>query len=318
MFAFLVSACAVPTSPLSSKPQKKASVTRPLPWSTEPPPQAFDFKERCGVDSDKPTTGDLFTQSMKSLNFIINANIGQIQARIEAQATLQINGKSGSTVQAADVKILKAYNTGTKARLGSNLITSIGAKIVAKSHGGTQIWLGPAFKDWVLLTSGDNPEYKDLICAVTGTASVEKSGENAQKFTFTPAGALGLNPLASKEEYIAELGSGRDFHVTANAIDPKSGAKTETTTGKVSIMPVNPVLNAVDPVTNQVVQVIADSAWAITSDFTTTSKKFEMLTHKTTFYINHKDKAFVAIVQEGISQDASQMAIPPVILLLQK
>jgi hypothetical protein len=254
---------------------------------------------------------------MKSLNFVINANIAQIKARIEAQATLQISGRSGSSSQTTDVKIIKAYNAATNAGLGSNLV-SIAAGIIARSRSGTQIWTSPAFKEWLIQTGGDNPEYKDLICAVTGTASVQKTDDKQQKFTFTPAGALGVNPLASKEQYIAELGKGREFRVTANVIDISSGRNIETTTGKVSFMPVDPVLNAVDPLTNQSVQVIAESAWAITSDFTTPSKKFETFNHKTTFYVNHTSKSFVAIVQEGINQDASQMSIPPVILLPQK
>ena len=157
-----------------------------------------------------------------------------------------------------------------------------------------------------------------MICAVTGTSSIQKVGDTKQKFTFTPAGAMGLNPLASKEQYIAELGSGREFQVTANVIDLRSGTTLETTTGRVSILPVNPVLNAVDPVTNQSIQVTAESAWAITSDFTTPSKKFEMITYKTTFYVDHKNKTFAAIVQEGLKADSSQMSIPAVILLPQK
>lgn len=318
MFTFLMSSCAIPTSPIGTKEPKPAAIIPPPPWTSQPVPQAFDFKERCGVDPENKTTGDLFTLSMKSLNFIIKAKIGQIDAHIEAQATLQINGKASSTVQTTEVKILKAYNAATKARIGSNLITSIGANVVAKSRGGTQVWLGPSFKDWVQLTSGGNPEYKDLICAVTGTTSAEKQGESKLKFTFTPAGAMGLNPLASKDQYIAELGTGRMFQVTANAIDPKSGGIVETTTGRVSIMPVSPTLNAVDPVTNQAVQVVAESAWEITSDFLTPSKKFEMLTNKTTFYISHSSKSFVAIVQEGISKDTSGIGMPPVILLPQK
>jgi hypothetical protein len=43
-----------------------------------------------------------------------------------------------------------------------------------------------------------------------------------------------------------------------------------------------------------------------------------MLTNKTTFYVSHTSKSFVAIVQEGLSKDTSGIGIPPVVLLPQK
>ena len=310
-FVILLSAsCAIPTPPDN---RKRSGVA---PWSPEKSADAaFDFKKHCGVDPESTAKSEYFSQSMKSMTFTINADVVAIKAYIEADATLKISSTPEGTTEVIGVNINKAFNQATDATLLSGLVTTIGAKIVANGKRGTLIYKPLPRGEWLKLTGGSNPGYKGLLCVATGSKSMNSDDDRGKTFTFAPALLGSVNPMASPEQFKIELGNGRVFQTVATLTDDSSGRVIESAPGTIKYTPVSPVFEATDPVSKKIVKISADDAWEVISDFPTLSQRNDKLTSKLTFYISHKEKKFMAIVQEDVRPSGSGISMPPVILL---
>lgn len=289
------------------------------PWN---PPQSsensFDFSKNCGLDENAPDDAVVFSQNLKSLNFVVEAGMAGLRARVEGEASLSINSKATSGKQKIDVKVNKVADLSNNPTGMKSLITRVGARIVAKGRGGTVNSQAVPFKDWVKLVDGDNLEYKGLLCALMGEASQQKEEDKAKLFEFSPAMVASINPRASAEQRNKEIGNGRKFTINATLTNPLAKRVIATTTGSVQIRPVDTQLRATDPLTKRVVSIQADSAYQVISDFTAGKKNFEEFNSKMTFYLDHKNKNFMAITQEELPSAAdAEMKMPVIVLLPQ-
>ena len=287
------------------------------PWSPrQSGATSFDFSRNCGLDDNAPDDALVFSQNLKSLNFVVEAGMAGMRARIEAEASLAINSKATSGTQKIDVKVNKVTDLSNNPTAMKSLITRIGARIVAKGRGGTVNSTAVPFKDWVKLIDGANPEYNGLLCALMGEASHQKEEDKAKLYEFSPALVASINPKASVEQRNKEIGEGRRFTIKATLTNPFAKRVVATTSGTVQIRPVSTRLRATDPLTKRVVDIQADSAYEVLSDFTAGKANFEAFNSKITFYLDHNKKNFMAITQEELPSTAdSDMKMPMIVLL---
>jgi hypothetical protein len=305
------------TSSCAIKQKGDGKQGKPKPWDPgQRSADAFDFAQNCGLNENAPDDAIVFSQNLKSLNFIVEAGMANIKARIEADAKLEINSKATSGSQKIDVSVNKVTDLSNNPTGLKNLITRIAARIVAKSRGGTMTSNAVPFKDWIKLVDGDNPEYKGLLCAVTGEASVEKQEDKAKRYEFSPGLISSINPKASAEQRQKEIGNGRKFSIDATLLNPISKRVVATTSGSVQIRPVDSQLKATDPITKKVISIQADSAYEVISDFTSGKTNFENFNSKITFYLDHNKRNFMAITQEELPSAAESEFKMPVIVML--
>jgi hypothetical protein len=305
-----VTGCAIPGSGKVNRPTNE--IDSWLPPSTG---AQFNFKERCGVDSTLPEGSVVFEQNLRSLSIVTDSDIMGIKAHVEAQATASIKSTTSGTTQNIDVKITKATDLRDQATNMSQLITRIGARIVANANGGTIITKGLARKDWLQLTYGDNKEFRDLLCAVTGIATLRRQESGNQEYVFTPAYIGSVSPLASPEQYKEELGQGRTLTTRVDLVDVISRRVIATSPGTIIISSVSPIAAFKDALTGEVVNIRSDSAWQVKVSFPNLAKNQDKLSGSKTFYVNHKTKKFDAIVEQAAKQDAMSPSLPPVVLI---
>jgi hypothetical protein len=310
LFFATLTTCAIPNGSKGSK-----GVRGQEPWQSTTTAPKIDFKEKCGTEGNATPNTPLLAQEFQSLNFVINSDILAIKARVEANAALSIKAMSDSTTQKTNVNITKALDMRNNATPMSRLITLIGAKISAASGGGTKISRSMPRGDWLKLTDGTNPEFKDLLCVATGSISQVRTESPAKEYVFSPAYVASLNPLASPEQYQLELGQGRKFNVTATLMDVPGKRPIQSAMGTVTFKPVPAQLRAVDPLTGTAIAINSETAWEVISDFSGLSQANDQLSGKLTFYISHKNKKFDAIVQESTRPGQSGVATPPIILI---
>lgn len=309
LLAIATSSCAVK--------QKDGGKSGKSPWKpVQNTSGAFDFNKSCGLPEDAPDDAVIFSQNLKSLNFVVEAGMAAFKARVEAEASLAISGKANGGSQKIDVKVNKVTDLSNNPTAMKSLITKIGARIVAGSRGGTITSSALPFKDWLKLVDGANSEFNGLLCAVTGDATSQKEETPGKLYEFSPALVTSINPRASAEQRIKELGNGRKFTIKASLINPITKRVIATTNGSIQIRPVSPELRATDPLTKRVVSIKADSAYEVTSDFSAGKNDFEDYNSKVTFYLDDKNKKFSAITQEELpSTAAADMKMPMIVML---
>lgn len=310
--ALLLVGCAI-------KQKNDGKQGRQSPWSPgEGSSTAFDFSKNCGLDTNAADDAIVFSQNLKSQNFVVEAGLGGLKARVEAEATLSINSKASSGSQKIDVKVNKVTDLSNNPTGMKTLITRIGARIVARSRGGTMTSNGVPFKDWLRLVDGGNPEFKGLLCAVTGEANSKKEEDKSKLFEFSPALVASINPKASAEQREKEIGKGRKFNIKATLTNPISKKTITTANGTVEIKPVSSQLKATDPLTKQSVNIQADSAYEVLSNFPTANGEFDEFCYRITFYLSHKDKKFLAITQETLPKPGeTEFKMPTIVMLPQ-
>lgn len=292
---------------------------RQSPWSPgEVRSTAFDFAKNCGLDTNAAEDAIVFSQNLKSQNFVVEAGLGGFKARVEAEATLSINSKASSGSQKIDVKVNNVTDLSNNPTGMKTLVTRIGARIVARSRGGTMTSNALPFKEWIRLVDGGNPEFKGLLCAVTGEANSKKEEDKSKFFEFSPALVASINPKASSEQREKEIGSGRKFNIKATLSNPISKKTITTANGTVEIKPVSSQLKATDPLTKQSVNIQADSAYEVLSNFPTTNGEFDEFCYRITFYLSHKDRKFLAITQETLPKPGeTEFKMPTIVMLPQ-
>ena len=307
---------AVATSSCAIK-QKDGGKSGKSPWRpVQNTSDAFDFNKNCGLPEDAPDDAIIFSQNLKSLNFVVEAGMAAFKARVEAEASLAISGKANGGTQKIDVKVNKVTDLSNNPTAMKSLITKIGARIVAGSRGGTITSSALPFKDWIKLVDGANPEYNGLLCAVTGDATSQKAEAPGKLYEFSPALVTSINPRASAEQRAKELGNGRKFSIKATLTNPIAKRVIASTTGSVQIRQVKPELRATDPLTKRTVNIKADAAYEVISDFSAGKADFQDYNSKVTFYLDEKNKKFSAITQEELPSTAdAEMQMPMIVML---
>lgn len=279
------------------------------PWKPSgEQPQVFDFKKNCGVDVEEDAGNPIYAQMFKSQNIVSEGSMLNLSYRVEAAATLDIQSTKGASKTTIDVKLNKVIDKTNNATPLQNLILLIGARIASNSRAGTVETTAIPNGEWLKLTNGSNPEWKDLLCVANASRTHKLSGKAGNHLiTFTPGLANAVNPMASPEQYQKELGSGRTLKVTA-MID----SNPRVFNGTVTFKPVSPNAVFTDPLTNERRTVQADTAWEVNTQFEKGNPQIQELTNATTYYVSHTKRRFEAIVVSNTALDKPE---PPVVML---
>ena len=137
------------------------------PW--KPPidrPDGFDFKKNCGVDVQEDTNNPLYTQMLQSQNIVSEGQLGNFSYRVEAAASLDIQSTKGASKSTVDVKLNKVIDKSTNSAPLQKFILLIGAKITTNARAGTTESTAIPSGEWLKLTGGSTPEWKDLLQTV--------------------------------------------------------------------------------------------------------------------------------------------------------
>lgn len=302
-----MSACIPELDGSSKKPARK-------PWTPGPAPEGtgFDFKKNCGVDVYAETASIIYAQKLQSLNIVNEGEISLLNSsfRVEAMATLDIQSQRSSSSVEIDVDLKQVINKNTNSPPISEAMLQIGAMVTANAKAGVTVSTSLPTADWLKLTGGSDPEWKDMLCVATATKNIKVTSKGGNHdFEFTPGFASTINPMASPEQYKKELGSGRTFHITATV-----DRSNRTVNGTITFKPVAPTASFTDALTGKQYNIAADAAWEVQSEFDTRDNRYDQLSKTTIFYVNHTTKRFEAIVQKATP--SMIMKVNPDVVLL--
>jgi hypothetical protein len=271
-------------------------------------PQGFDFKKNCGVDVEEDAGNPLYAQKLQSQNIVSEGQALNMSYRVEAMANLDIQSTRGASKTTIDVKLNKVIDKSTNVTPLQSLILLIGARIASNSRAGTVETTAIPNGEWLKLTNGSNPEWKDFLCVATASRTHKLSGKAGNHtITFNPGLANAVNPMASADQYLKELGGGRSVKVTA-MID----SNPRVFNGTVTFKPVSPAAVFTDALTSERRAVQADAAWEVTTQFEKGNPQINELSNVTTYYVSHAKKRFEAIVVSNTALDKPE---PPVVML---
>jgi hypothetical protein len=295
------------------KPSKDNRIDKT--WTAPPASAVFDFQQRCGVDPKRPSDSVIYEQNLQSLNIVTDQEVAGIKAHVEATASVSIKSTFTESTEVTKVNIIAAKDLNNPASPLTQVFAKIGSQLSARNKGGTNVSKTLPRNEWLNLTYGTNLEFKDLLCTVTGIASRRRLESPQREYRFQPALIESVSPLASPEQFLAEIGQGRTLHINADIVDVSSGRKIASSKGTVVIIPVQPNATFRDSLTSMVREINADSAWQVTVDFPEFKDSQDKLSETKIFYINHKAKRFEAIVQQAAGSGSTPSSLPPVVLL---
>ena len=283
------------------------------PGNGEAAPEVFDFVKECGIPQEKidDPNAVMLEASMTSFPIVVEGSTMGVNFRVITQAKVHITAKADQSVQ--EIQVIPKDSAAT----GSGIIGTFAPMIVkgqagtqAKQNSGTMTILSLPKKDWIKLVDGTNPEFKDLLCAATGTKSVtlNKGGSHAT-ITFTPALVLAVSPFAPIERLRKEIGEGKSFTVTANVQAADGDLKSGTYQGKTTVKETSPTFTYLGTT------VTADIAYEIVNTFPNGAHAVG-IPKKQVIYIDSVNKQIKAIVIEDDKVDPMlKKAMPPIYLL---
>lgn len=147
----------------------------------------------------------------------------------------------------------------------------------------------------------ENAQWKGILCTIQPTRElITAKGGYTKKIKFDPPLPGSISPKADAKRYAAEIGSGKEFNVTAEVTssnDPKL-AKGEKIKGKVTVKPINPELTInIGGTGGQQKKVKTDAAFKFTVDFGGQEAALGLIP-ETTYYISHKARDLKIIVAD--------------------
>jgi hypothetical protein len=284
----------------------------------------FDFSKECGLPADKMDDPNaiLLQGNFTSLPIVITGSQMGVQYSVTTRAKVSLSATSTKATQNISVEVV-----GTKAvpPQATNIIGLLvgafapgvvknKAQSAASSKSGTSIIEVMPQKEWLKLTDGSNPEFKDLLCAGQGAGrSSKQEGGSTVQMTFSPALINAVSPLAPIERLRKEIGAGRSFAVTATVSGGGKDYAQGSVTGRVSVREISPNLAAEESC--QGASRNADIAYEFRNEFPGGASKVG-LPKRLAMFIDTKTKQLVALVQEDDKIDPElKKSLPPVCLV---
>jgi hypothetical protein len=286
---------------MSSKQSAKTDSARS--GATKP----FDFAVECGLPEDKMDDKNavLVSGSYTSFPIVVEGTSMGTGFTVITQAKISISATSSSKTQIIYVKRLDSASGagGLIGMIATPIVKSKAEKATADASGTSTSTSLPK-KDWLKLTGGTNPEYKDLLCAATQSQTISRNlGGGSTTVTFSPTLIDGVSPLAPIARMRKEIGSGRSFAVTASV---QGGSPV---TGQVSIKEVPPTL------AYQETSVKADIAFEFINDFPGGANKVGLPRRQVIFIDTGKKEIRAIINEDDIIDDNTGKVRPPAVLI---
>ena len=288
----------------------------------------FDFSKECGLPADKMDDPNaiLLQGNFTSLPITITGEqttVGQVtKYSVTTRAKLSLSATSTKATQTISVEVLGTQAVSPQA---SNIIGLLvgafapgvvknKAQAAASAKSGTSTSEAMPQKDWLKLTDGSNPEFKDLLCAGQGSGrSSKQEGGSAVQVTFSPALINAVSPLAPIERLRKEIGAGKSFAVTATVSGGGKDYAQGSLTGRVSVREISPNLASEESCKGASRN--ADIAYEFINEFPGGASKVG-LPKRIAMYIDTKTKQLVAIVNEDDKEDPElHKRLPPVCLV---
>ncbi len=266
----------------------------------------FDFAKECGLPEDKidDKKAVLVDGSFTSFPIVVEGTSMGTAFTVITQAKITVAATSSSKTQSINVQVLNSASGagGIIGLIATPIVKSKANKATAAASG-TVTGTGLPKKDWLKLTDGSNPEYKDLLCAAGQTQSVTKNlGGGSLTVTYSPTLIDGVSPLAPIERMRKEFGSGKSFVVTATV----GGAPV---TGNVTVKEVAATLAYQDKT------VKADIAYEFINNFPGGAYKVG-LPKRQVIFVDATKKQIIAIINEDdIIDDNTGKVRPPAVLI---
>jgi hypothetical protein len=297
----------------------------------------IDFVKDCGIpqanldDSSLPLVKGHF----RSVPITVTGTSMGAGYRVVTQAEVTFETTSTGTQQDQKVFVLDSDASG----LGlfdfiARAITESRADDAADNASGSSTSTGLPTKDWFKLTDPSSteyteyPDYKTLLCATSGTKSVNLNfGDGSSTITFSPAAVTAVSPLAPIARMRAEFGTSKSLPITAVVEGGGHGTRPGTYTGRIVIreVPVSTLEDALRSSTtplavpaNFSARIGATIAWEIVANFDYPARgAYDVgLAKRKVFFIDTTSKRIVAIINEDDRPDAtSGVPLPAVILL---
>lgn len=262
----------------------------------------FDFEKECGLPADKMDDKNaiLVKGAYTSFPMIVEGTSMGTAFRVITQAKLTLSATSGASNQSISVALLES-SSGAGGVIGwiATPIVKAKAQKATNAASGTVNSVSLPKKDWLKLTGGTNPEYKDLLCAASQNQTVTKSlGGGTTTYTYSPTLVSGISPLAPVEQMRKEFGSGKSLSVTATV---QGGAAVA---GHIIIKEVAATLEYAGKT------ITSDIAFEFINDFPGGSNKVG-LPRRQVFFIDATKKEIVAIINEDDTIDESSGKVRP-------
>jgi hypothetical protein len=276
----------------------------------------FDFQKECGIntkDMDDPNK-TIFKQSMASMPIITQGTSMGTNFRVIALAKIDVTSMGGGKPSAQNISV---EIVSTEASSGGGIVGMIAPGIVkskandtAKAQSGEKSSKSIPNGEWIKLTSGSNPEYKDLLCAITGSVSTESRMNNGDSstITYSPALVNTVSPYVSKERAQKEIGGGRTLSVTATVTGKANNAVPGTYNGKVIIKMVNPSFKVQDKT------ITGDFAVEFVNSFPGGAYKAG-LPSRIVYVVSSKHKKFMMLLVQSDFKDPTTGASPDIYMI---
>jgi hypothetical protein len=284
----------------------------------------FDFSKECGLPADKMDDPNaiLLQGNFTSLPITITGSQMGVQYSVTTRAKLSLSATSSKATQTISVEVVDTKAVPPQATNIIGLLVGAFAPGVVKNKAqsaasgksGTSTSEAMPQKDWLKLTDGSNPEFKDLLCAGQGSGrSSKQEGGSAVQVTFSPALINAVSPLAPIERLRKEIGDGRSFAVTAAVSGGGKDYAQGSVSGRVSVREISP--NLASEESCQGANRNADIAYEFTNEFPGGASKVG-LPKRLAMYIDTKNKQLVAIINQDDKIDPElKKSLPPVCLV---
>jgi hypothetical protein len=273
----------------------------------------FDFQKECGLSKEQLDSKDavLVSGSYTSFPIIIQGESMGVKFVVITQAKVNVKATGSSSVQEQNVELKEsATSAGGFIKLIADGVAKGKAQTAAKENSGSTTATPMPKGEWLKLTDGRNAEYKDLLCATSGTrtTNINKGDKNAT-VTFSPGLISAVNPLAPIARLRKEIGPSRSFAVTADVQGDGNGLASGSLQGRVTVREISPIFKYENTT------IKTDIAYEFINEFPGGAHKVG-LPKRQVYYIDSTKKIIRAIISEDDKIDPnSKKPLPPVYLV---
>ena len=133
-----------------------------------------DIEKECGLPPGAIANKSavILQENLKSLPIVVSGSQMGTDFKVTTVANAQITGTTSSSTQVLNVDVTDTQAAGMTALFGQFLVKSK-AKDAAAENSGRKTYNSLPQGEWLTLTNGSNPEFSNLLCAVTATKTVE-------------------------------------------------------------------------------------------------------------------------------------------------
>ncbi len=273
----------------------------------------FDFQKECGLSKEQLDSKDavLVSGSYTSFPIVIQGESMGVKFVVITQAKINVRATGTQTVQEQNVELKdSATSAGGLIKLIADGVAKGKAETAAKENSGSTTSLPMPKGEWLKLSDGKNPDFKDLLCSTSPTRTINiNKGNKSATVTFTPGLISSVSPLAPIARLRKEIGAGRSFPITADVQGGGNGLASGSLQGRVTVREITPIFKYENTT------IKTDIAYEFINEFPGGAHKVG-LPKRQVYFIDSTKKIIKAIISEDDKIDPnSNKPLPPVYLV---